>query len=337
LVTTILLLVLVTDPSAEIAAAALAASTADGLEGRAIVELERVTKLPADTEAVHRADAAKATAVIEVSWPDADGRRAHLHAHLRPTAPWIDRDVTFAATSKPWERGRAVGLAIAAMIPDEAPPPEPAPPPPIEEKAPEPPPPSPPPAIAPVAPDTPRDTVALPLPRPASKRRSSLEVSLLGELGEAFRGERFAAGARLSVTGWATRDLGLRVLGGYRSSNVDAAGAAVEHLDVGAGFSARLSGTTDRFRIVLFGDLRIARDVLTRTRSDGVDEVRGRWLPAFALTAEASYGVTPSLGVIATFGPELALGRTTLAVRDAPVSSLPRVLLLAGLGLRWSL
>ena len=98
----------------------MAASAADGLDGRARVELERVSKLPNDEEAIHRADVAKADTVIEVSWPDADGRRAHLHAHLKPKSPWIDRDLTFEATSKPWERGRAIGLAVAAMLPDES-------------------------------------------------------------------------------------------------------------------------------------------------------------------------------------------------------------------------
>ena len=330
-VTSLLLLVLVADPSTEISAAAMAASTADGLEGRAVVDLERVSKLPADDEAIHRADVAKASAVIEVSWPDADGRRAHLHAHLKPSGPWIDRDVTFAATSKPWERGRAIGLAIAAMLPDEAEPPAPTPEP---AKEPEPPPPPP---IAPVVSERPKDVVAPP-PRPSAQpTRTHFDASLVGELGEAFRGERIGSGARLGVTWWAHRDLGVRVLGGVRSSSVDAAGAVITHFDAGAGLAARLYGTSDRFRLVLFGDLRIAREGVARTRTDGVEEERGRWLPTIALTTEAGLGLTGNLALIATLGPEIALGRTTLAVKDAPVAALPRVVLFGGLGLRWSL
>ena len=90
-------------------------------------------------------------------------------------------------------------------------------------------------------------------------------------------------------------------------------------------------------RVVVFGDVRVARENVTRARPDGVDEQRGRWVPTFALTAEVGYGLTSNLALIATLGPEIALGRTTLAVRDAAIAELPRVVLFGGLGLRWSL
>jgi hypothetical protein len=336
-VTTILLLVLAADPAADTAASAMAASAADGLEGRAHVELERVSKLPSDDDAVQRATAAKATAVIEVSWPDADGRRAHLHAHLKPDAAWIDRDVLFEKTSKPWERGRAIGLAIAAMLPEEAA----AAKEPVVEPAPEPEPVVPTPPPPPVAPSV--NSGASPVvvsktvdaDRPLTRAATSFDLVLLGELATSFR-DPVATTARLGATYWPSSWLGVRVLAGYRASSVTAASARVAHFDGGAGLAARLYGSTAGLRVVMYADVRVAREVVTRTRLDGVEEQRAHTLPYAALTGEAGYGFAPNFGLVLTLGAELALGRTTLTVRDSAVSSLPAISLTSGLGLRWS-
>jgi hypothetical protein len=329
-VNVVLLLVLATDPTTEIAASAMAASAADGLEGRAHVELERVSKLPSDDEAVRRAEAAKASSVIEVSWPDADARRARLHALLKLKSSWIDRDVLFESTSAPWERGRAVGLAIAAMLPDEnAPEKEP-------EKEPEKPPE---PAVfapTPVLKDSkaaPKPDVIEPPRKPPSLR---VDLTVLGELGESFRGDPVGGGARVAGTYWFSPYVGVRVLGGARGSAINDVGASVTRFDGGAGLAVRLWGSTEGLRFAVYGDFRVARETVTRTRFDGEEERRGRTLPYVALTGEAGLALARHLGVVITVGSEVALGRTTLAVRDSAVGSLPRVALVGGLGLRWA-
>lgn len=328
----VLLLVLATDPTTEIAASAMAASAADGLDGRARVELERVSKLPSDDEAIRRAEAAKAGSVIEVSWPDADARRARLHALLKLKSSWIDRDVLFESTSAPWERGRAVGLAIAAMLPDEnAPAPEPPPP----EKSPEPAVFAPTPVIKESKPSLPRsaDVVEPPRRPPAPLR---VDLSLLGELGESFRGDPVGGGGRIAGTYWFSGYLGARLLVGARGSALNSVGASVTRFDAGAGLALRLWGRTDGLRFALYGDVRVARETVTRTRFDGNDERRGHTLPYAALTGEAGLALARHLGVVLTAGAEVALGRTTLAVREAAVGSLPRVALVGGLGIRWA-
>ncbi|MGZ3421607.1 MAG: hypothetical protein ACXVEE_27270 [Polyangiales bacterium] len=318
----VLLLVLAQDPAADSAASAMAASAADGLDGRVHVELERVTTLPADDEAIHRGTAVKAGAVIEVSWPDADGRRAHLHAHLRPTAAWIDRDVTFELTSSPWERGRAVGLAIAAMLPDD----EPSPPP-----APEPPQPLP--VI--VTPPTVITTVTPPVDRPVAvtppKRPSPYEASLVGELGTGISG-----GARAGFTWWLVPRVGLHLDVGGRASTVRAVNANVLRLDAGVGTAIRLYGLAGGTSFVVYGEVRGVREQVTRGRTDGVEERHARFLPAFAFSGEFALAVTQSMALTAAVGGDLSLGKTTLAVNETNAATVPVFTAISAVGLRFT-
>jgi hypothetical protein len=315
----ILLLVLAQDPAADSAASAMAASAADGLDGRVHVELERVTTLPADDEAIHRGAAVKAGAVIEVSWPDADGRRAHLHAHLRPTASWIDRDVTFEPTSSAWERGRAVGLAIAAMVPDEdEPKPQPEPPPIAVET---------PPLVTTV---TPPPVVDRP-PVAQPPRASPFQASLAGELGTGVSG-----GARAGITWFFAPRVGLHVDVGGRASTVSAVNARVLRFDAGVGAAVRLYGVDGGSSFVVYGEVRAIRDQVTRGRTDGVEERHARFLPALALAGEYALAVSPRWAVTAAFGGDFSLGKTALTVNDTYAASVPRLTAVGAVGLRWT-
>jgi hypothetical protein len=321
-VNAILLLVLAQDPAADSAASAMAASAADGLDGRVHVELERVTTLPADDEAIHRGNAVKAGAVIEVSWPDADGRRAHLHAHLRPTAAWIDRDVTFEPTSSPWERGRAIGLAIAAMVPDdEGPKEEPAPvsveTPPLVTTV----------IIPPAYKPPDRPYLIGEVPRPPSR----FQASLSGEVGTGISG-----GARAAFTWWLAPRFGLHLDLGGRASHVAAVNARTLRFDAGVGGAVRLYGSGGGSSFVVYGEVRAVRDQVTRGRTDGVEETHARFLPALAISGELALAMSSHWALTTAIGADFTLGKTTLAVNDTQAGALPRVAAVGALGLRWT-
>jgi hypothetical protein len=316
-VSAILLLVLAQDPAADSAASAMAAAAADGLDGRVHVELERVTTLPADDEAIHRGNAVQAGAVIEISWPDADGRRAHLHAHMRPTASWLDRDVTFEPTSSSWERGRAIGLAIAAMVPDDEP----------SE------------AATPIVVDAPPlVTTVVPAERPdrptssgRTESPSRFQVSLSGEVGTGS-----TAGARAAFTGWLAPRLGLHLDLGGSASRIRAVNARVLRFDAGAGFALRLFGEGSGSSFVVYGEVRAVRDQVTRGRADGVEESHARLLPALAVFGELALAMSRRWALTAAIGADFTLGTTTLAVNETRAGSVPWVAAVGALGLRWT-
>ena len=339
----ILLLVLGVDPSIDASSSAMAAAVADGLGSRGHVELERVGGLPSDAAADQRAQSAKAEAVIEVSWPDADGRRAHLHAHLRAASAWIDRDISFDATSPSWERGRAVGLSIAAMIPDEAEPSTavatPDTPKIVETTTPPPPPPSTahaeeaPPALA--TSEATRDEGASRSPR-SSGRAGRFELGVFGELAPTFHGDAAGSGGRIDGTWWLMPRWGVRAAIDARVSSIAAAGVADLRLGGGAGVAIRLLGDGTRETFVTSAVLGLARDQVSRTRNDGVVERRAHVTPTLALFGEGSFPLSSHLALVGGVGLEVAIGETKLAVNDSTSSELPRVAIVGALGLRWA-
>ena len=180
--------------------------------------------------------------------------------------------------------------------------------------------------------------IASPVPSdvtPTVSRPTHLDIALMGEASTSFR-DQAGTGARLAATWWLSSFIGIRASGGYRASSVNAAAARVTHFDGGAGIAARLYGSTDGFRVAVYGDVRLARELVTRTREDGADEHRAHTLPYVALTGEAGLSLAHHLAGIFTLGTEVALGRTTLTVKESIVSSLPAATLNIGLGLRWS-
>ena len=344
---TLLLLVLATDPMVDASASAMAAAAADGLGGEGRVELARVPSLPADADADLRATAAKADAVVEVSWPDADGLRAHVHAHLGGGA-WLDRDLRFDPSSPAWERGRAVGLAIAAMVPVDATsggapaavivgaapalPPAPASP----HAAP-----AAPAATAattmPTTPDAfvaPTDDATRSAP-PGDTARSPTRFALgvFGELAPDLHGA--GGGGRLDATWWISGRFGLRADGGARVSSLGDA-VRVLQLDLGVGVAARLVGDPFGANLRLRGELRAARLAVTRSRPDGSQERLARMVPLAALFAEGALPVGSRLELALAVGVEVPLGATRLEVDDARFGALPAAYLVAELGGRWS-
>jgi hypothetical protein len=100
-----------------------------------VLSIETQT-IPTDASAESIARAQHADAIVIVSWSS-----DHEHARVRvrsASGEWSEREIQFAAADAPPERGRALGLVAATMVPGVTTPP-----------------PSPPPVVPPVPPATP--------------------------------------------------------------------------------------------------------------------------------------------------------------------------------------
>jgi hypothetical protein len=339
-----IVLLLLVDPAPPVATSALTAASTDGLAGRADLVIERMKATPADDQAVARASALHADVVVEVSWPDGENGRAHLHAHLRPTAPWVDRDMTFTATAPPSERGRAVGLAIAAMVPDEeeiaeppAPTPTPTPTPtpvapPVAEPSATPP--------APPAPTRPKDEGAMGGPSepraPTPREGARWQLGAMFDASPSTGQSGFGGGGRLDGTFWFAPRVGARVGAGARFSSFSPADAKVAEIGGGAGLAVRVLHTSDGTAIVLRADLGAAWASVARERGDGSTERHSRLLPTVDAFVEGDFALGRSWSLLLAIGSELALGKTTVALNDTDIGTLPMARVIGQIGVRWA-
>lgn len=75
----------------------------------------RVEAAP-DPEGVRLADVGNASAVVRLTWDEAEHRRARVVCFSRRSQRWIDREVVFEATDPDRERGRTLGFLLASMV-----------------------------------------------------------------------------------------------------------------------------------------------------------------------------------------------------------------------------
>lgn len=340
-------LLLVIGPVAEIPTAAMTTATTDVLGARARVTVDRVAVDPPDDESAARAAAIGATAVIEISWSGPDGTRAHLHAHLRRESTWVDRDMSFDRSAPAAERGRAVGLTIAAMIPDEEPAPTPTPTPtpaePSPSPTPPPTPPTPPPEPTPSAPPTPPPPARTSPGRrgaatdaPARRLRpSALDVGALGEIGPPLSGEGALGGGRLEATWWLSEAVGLRATGGYRASSHPDADVKLRSIEGGLGASLRALPVAEGAWLLVRADLLFGQLRIVRSRGDRDEQTQAGVSSSLAMFADLDVALFGGLRAVIGLGAEIALGGASVVINRVPVATLAPVRFAGQLGLRW--
>jgi hypothetical protein len=74
---------------------------------------------PTDEAALTVEDDLQARAVVTIVWEDTAHLHAHTRMHVSRTDRWTDREIVFEAVDTPVERGRALGFAVASMLPDK--------------------------------------------------------------------------------------------------------------------------------------------------------------------------------------------------------------------------
>jgi hypothetical protein len=256
-----------------------------------------------DDEAIALADQMRASMVVTVTW-SSDQSRAHVHVHFADRSGWLERDVSFSPLDPPTERGRTLGFEIATMVPD-LPPSQ-----------------TPPPLAAPVAkPEEP------PL-MPVAARASAWAVDLngTGAVGGEATGYGIGAGARWSFVPSAF----VRAGGAVRFGRVLPANATSTTWVPAIGVGYLSAGPSSRVRVGARAD---GLAMFTELSRSSPAEARGRWTPGIDLMAEVELAASP-VAIAGAIGAEYAFGSTTVRVGETDATTLPRLRLMAELGLR---
>jgi hypothetical protein len=299
------------DPAAQAAMVA----TQDTLGPQAMVILRQVPANPADDAAVIVEKMLHASAVVELAWPDPDRHRARIRVHVAGGTTWTERELEFGTIDPPVQRGRAMALTIASMVPTTAP----------EE-----PPPVPPPAV----PERPRS--------PPSSSASEAERPRVSPTGGPFSVDVVGL-ATVGVRDTTNRDLGgeaalrwrllptvsFRVALGVRFGEVPAARASLTTLRAGAGVAWTAVGS-DNASMGLRADLVVLRHRLVRPGESEDARVQ----PAAALMAEGSWAPAAGTHLVAAVGVEQVFAASDVLLDGARIASLPRTYLVFELGLR---
>jgi len=282
------------------AALTRAAESVLGPESRIVFHEQ--PKALGDEEAIALADQMRASMVVTVTWSN-DQSRAHVHVHFAERPGWLERDVSFSPHDPPTERGRTLGFEIATMVPD-LPPSQPAPAPAAakpEERA-----------LVPVA------------PRPSAW---SVDLNGTGAVGGDATGYGIGAGARWSFVSSAF----VRAGGAVRFGRVLPANATSTTWVPAIGVGYLSGSASNRVRVGARAD---GVALFTEVSRASPAEARGRWIPGVDLLAEVELAASP-VAIAAAIGAEYAFGTTSVRVGDTDATDLPRLRLIAELGLRF--
>ncbi len=342
--------------------AALAAALTQALGPGTSVVVEYVSA-PSEAAALRLEEMAHAAAVATVA-EDAPGRHGaapgagravRVRIHLRAGA-WRSLQLTFPSGEDALERGRSIGLAVAATILSNAPSPvgpsrgDVA----SSDAAASPPAVSSPESFTAPTISTARDPVEVSASGEGvdalspARARHALELVGLGSAGVAGPAGGLGLAAHLERAGRAApataRVFWARAGGGFRSGAV--AGLNGDHQVAWAtlGGAWRLPGRTGiapapggPLGIALAVDLGVLVEVLSHRQSTGVAARSTRALPEASLGLAATWRLGGAWEAQAGVGLEVALGHTEVWVAQRYLTTIPILRGLASLGLRFDL
>lgn len=300
---------------------ALARAAEEALGVGVSVSIRTLDQPPAS--AIALAGAARtehAAAAARIAWVDERRAEARLEVAGADGGPPRTATVAFAESDPLAERGRALGLVLAALLAPEKQAR-------AEREA----------AAREVAATTPTVAVSQspppPLP-PAPSRRFALDAAVEG--GFAVSGAGSGVGGALGLRWYAGQRFGLRAGVQARFGNVDKAQASALDVAVAAGLLVFLRPPLEerRLSVAIRADALLIYQSLTHLSSDDAEPVRGwRLLPGAAALLEAQWAISPTLALLVGGGSEIAFGRTDVVVHQQKVAELSPFRLIAQGGL----
>ncbi len=346
---------------------ALTRTVTEAIGGPATVQFRRVDQAPPDRELSRLAGQEGATLTATLGWRGTARREAVLRTYLPQWRRFEDRTLTFAISDRPAERGRALGLVIAAELPEEvrhhaaaAPPP----PPPLPRESAQAPatPVTPPPLPSPGAlsgdvaelvdsPPLPPSVierasarsapiedagpvVVAPPPPPPISRGWSMELGILGALG--LHGPAAGLGGTAGMRWHASTRWSFHLGGRARVGQLQLAQASAVTLGLGPGAICRLwPDGPSRTSLSARADLLVVHESVSRFSSQQTTLVRkGHLRPGANALLELDFRVTDSALFGLAAGVEGVLARTDVVVHGARVAVLPPLRLITEAGLR---
>lgn len=287
------------------------------LEPGSVVVLRETASAPDDEDLAAVAGPLHADAVVSVAWSEGDGRRAHLRVQRSGRPGSTDRNIEFKPSDASVERGRAVGFAIATMLPaDEAPAAVPAPPP---------------------APRLPSPVADQPPSKPPAEggrdRAWGLDLSLVNMGG--IGGDAPGLGGDLGVRRWVATGIDIRVAASATSGRMSAAQASFTLVRprVGVGFEVLHRGDVSVMVRLEAGPWLHAVERSSAGQTSG----GRRWVAGSSASGELAWSLVPALALILGVGADVAFGTTRVLVAEDERATIPAVRIVAagGVSLRF--
>jgi hypothetical protein len=284
---TVLVILVATGEGRAVETTAMAAAAAEVIGEPDSVRVDEASP-PTDVSALRLEQGLGARAVVALTWDGPDHLTAHLRLHAARTDRWIDRELGFAVEDKRAERGRALGFAMASMLP----------------------------ASDPTFPLATTSEPAAPAPPPPPLGSNVVEASFLaapgiggaaGGLGVRLGGERFVAP---SVS------LGLSAAG--RTGKIQAVDAKEVMVSAGAGAAiwpitpARRGG--GHAGLAVRGEILLLYQAVAHTNAAGATAWKSQVMPGGVLTVEVTWSVARRLELLLAGGAEIAAGAIDVTV-----------------------
>ena len=281
-----------------------------------------IRSLPPDATTAMLLDAgraAHATAVARVAWVDERHAEARLEIVGADGGPARRSTITFDASDPVAERGRAIGLILAALLaPEKQAQRE------REQSARA--------AAPPIA------AVAAAPPPPPAPRRFALDAAAEG--GLAVDGDGSGVGGAIGLRWQPKERVAIRLGIQARFGQLAVAQAAAMDLAGAAGLVLFLAPPTDgrRYALAVRADALLIYESLSHLSSDDPEPVRdAHLLPGAQALVEGQVALSPTVGLLVGVGAELAFGRTDVFVHQTKVAELSpfRLVVVAGLVARF--
>ena len=254
------------------------------------------------------ARAEHAAAAARIVWTDERRAQARLEVVSAAGGPTRTSTIAFAESDPLAERGRAIGLILAALVAPEK---QAS----LEREA------------ARNSATTAPAVVASPPPPapvpPPPARRFALDAAAAG--GFALGGAGSGVGGALGVRWHPGGRLGLRVGAQARFGEVETAQATALEITGAAGLVAFVLPPSEerRLGIAIRADALLLCESLSHLSADDPDPVdRWRLLPGADALVEAQWAVSPTLALLLGGGAEVAAGRTEVFVHQQKVAEL---------------
>jgi hypothetical protein len=284
--------------TAMLAAAVEAAGSPDAI---------RLVPSPAlsDDEALRSEQALSVRASVQLFFVGTGRLHARLRLHAARTERWIDRELVFTAADSDAERGRALGFAIASMLPEGDPSLrlEPA-------------------------------TTPEPEPEPPARPLGQRVATLAACAGAGLGGPASGWGGSLRLA-WGVAER-FSIGGGVaaRTGHIDeVAGRAVAATaGVGGAWWPVVPTSERRLGVAVRGELLLLYHLVSHERMGGGTEWKGYALPGAGLLVEGSYRLAGALELLLAGGAELAFGTVDVTVvAPSPAGGSARIPPLRGL------
>jgi len=299
--------------------AALARAAEEALGSDVSVSIRTYQDDPLATPLVDAGRAAHATAVARVTWTDDQRSQARLDVVSTDGGPARNSTIVFNASDPSTERGRAIGLVLAALLAPEN-----------RARLDR--------AKGARADLTPAAVVATATAPPTPARHFALDAAAEG--GFAVGGIGSGAGGTIGLRWQPGSRVGLRVGLQARFGEAGVAQAAATNLGAAAGLVLFVIPPVDerRFALALRADALLLYESLSHLSSDDREPVReAHVLPGADALVEGQFAVSPTLALALGAGGEVAFGRTDVFVHQQKVAEIApfRLLLTGGLVARF--